>query len=479
MAATRRFGWFVILAGMRTGSNLLEESLAQAPGVALHGELFNPHFIGGPARRTALGLTLAARDRDPLAALARMKAAAGDALPGFRFFRDHDPRVLMHLLDDPACAKIVLTRNPLEAYVSRKIAAETGQWRLTDARHRKAAAVAFDGAEFAAHLDAEQAFRARIRRALQETGQAGFHLSYDELGDAAILTGLLRFLGIAGGIAPAARLKKQNPAPVAERVTNPAEMTKALAEYDPFGLDDPPDFEPARGARVPSFVAGTAAPVLFLPMPGGPAARPRAWLARHEAATGGEAPAEGFTARRLRRWQRAHPGHLSFTVLRHPLARAWGAFARHILPTGGPGAFVKIRARLVRDYGLGLPDAPDAAAPDELRAAFMGFLGFLEANLAGQTGLRIDPAWASQSALLSGMARAVVPSMVIREPALAPGLAHLEGAAGLAAQQVDPPAPGAMAALAAIHDAEMEKAARRAYRRDYAALGFGDWRAAP
>lgn len=46
-------------------------------------------------------------------------------LGGFRYFHDHDPRVLDMILDDPGCAKIILTRNPLDSYVSWKIAQAT------------------------------------------------------------------------------------------------------------------------------------------------------------------------------------------------------------------------------------------------------------------------------------------------------------------------------------------------------------------
>ena len=45
---TQPFDYFVVLAGMRTGSNLLEEQLAAMPGIVSHGELFNPHFFGKP-----------------------------------------------------------------------------------------------------------------------------------------------------------------------------------------------------------------------------------------------------------------------------------------------------------------------------------------------------------------------------------------------------------------------------------------------
>jgi hypothetical protein len=57
--------------------------------------------------------------------------------------------VLDRVLPDPRIAKVLLTRNPLDSYVSRKIASETGQWRLTDLKHAKPRKITFDEAEFA------------------------------------------------------------------------------------------------------------------------------------------------------------------------------------------------------------------------------------------------------------------------------------------------------------------------------------------
>ncbi len=107
------FDSFVIFAEMRTGSNLLEASLNALPGVACHGEAFNPVLIGYPNRTELLGVSMAARDADTSALLQRIGAAEG--LNGFRYFHDHDPRVLETLLNDRRCAKIILTRNPIES----------------------------------------------------------------------------------------------------------------------------------------------------------------------------------------------------------------------------------------------------------------------------------------------------------------------------------------------------------------------------
>lgn len=130
-----KFDCFVIFAEMRTGSNLLEAAVNELEGVACHGEAFNPALIGYPKKTELLGISREARDSDPMRLWRAIREAPG--LNGCRFFHDHDPRVLGAMLEDPRCAKIVLTRNPFESYVSLKIARATNQWKLGDARRRR------------------------------------------------------------------------------------------------------------------------------------------------------------------------------------------------------------------------------------------------------------------------------------------------------------------------------------------------------
>ncbi len=447
------FTSFVMLAAMRTGSNYLEESLNAVEGVHCHGEAFNPVFIGHPRTELLLGLTKEARDADPPALLERLRQAPG--LNGFRYFPDHDPRVLAPLLADRSCAKIILNRNPAESYVSLKIARETGQWKLGDVRRRKEARARFDEAEFLDHLGRLSAFQAQVLRALQVSGQTGFYIDYDDLGDPEVLLGLLTFLGVkADQAAPARSIVPQNPGALADKVTNPREMAQALARVDGFALSRLPNFEPRRGPQVPAFVAARAAPLLFMPVHGGPVALVEGWL---EAAGG---MIGGFTQTGLRDWMRAHPGHRRFAVLRHPLLRAFDAFTA--FQSGGVEA--AMRAQIARTHKI----APELSAP-----AFAAFLRFLRANLNGQTPWRTRAGWASQAAVLQGFQQFAPPDLIAREDRLAEDLAPLCRQFGLAppAWPADPLA-GALRALAEDQHAAL---ARQAYARDYLSFGFDDW----
>jgi len=164
-------------------------------------------------------------------------------------------------------------------------------------------------------------------------------------------------------------------------------------------------------------------------------------------------------------------------VLSHPLTRAQRSFCRHIL-TPGDGAYAEIRQTLRGYYRLPVPKSGVTKAYDTVahRRAFMAFLSFLKGNLAGQTSLRVDLAWASQTALVKGMANVAPPDHLLREATLAPTLAHLEVLAGLAARPLTGPDDADLPfALADIYDAEMEKASREIYMRDYMMFGFADW----
>jgi hypothetical protein len=473
-----RFDYFIVFAEMRTGSNFLEANLNAFDGVSCLGEAFNPHFIGFPNATEVLGVTQAERDSDPgrlIAAVRAQSAGRPSVMAGFRYFNDHDPRVMDLSLPDPRCAKIVLTRNPVDSYVSRKIAAATGQWKLTHVKHAKSERVRFDAAEFTAHLDAVQGFQVRILNGLQRSGQTAFYLDYEDLQDIEVMNGLAAWLGIPARIEALDRkLKKQNPEPLSDKVQNFNDMAAALARVDRFNLTRTPNFEPRRGAAIPSYVAAREAPLLYLPLRSGPEAAVRDWLT---ALDGG--PLLGkFTNKTLRQWMAKRPGHRSFTVLRHPVAWAHAAFCDHILPASGPAAYPELRDNLRRQFNLPLPEG--AVGPEygaaEHRAAFLAFLAFLRVNLGGQTNLRIDPTWASQGVLVQGIASFAPPDLILREDGLAEGLGWLAHQVGRDdAPPVRADTDPHRARLAAIYDAEVEKAAREAYGRDYEMFGFGDW----
>lgn len=478
MVATKAFDYFVVFAEMRTGSNFLEVNLNALDDVACHGEAFNPHFIGYPNRDAILDVTQAQRDADPDRLLAAVRATPR-ALGGFRYFHDHDPRVLDTLLEDPRCAKIVLTRNPLDSYVSWKIAQATGQWKLTDVKRRKEAQAHFEAEEFAAHVASLQAFQAQLLNRLQTSGQTAFYVAYEDLQDLGVMNGLAHWLGATARLEELDQsLKPQNPGAVIDKVDNPEEMALALSGLDRFNLTRTPNFEPRRGPAVPSYVAGRDVPLLYLPVRGGPEAEVVDWLAMLEGVPVEDLASE-MTQKDLRQWKRQHPGHRSFSVLRHPAARAHHVFCEKIL-NEGKGSYRQIRDLLRKKFKLPIPrKSPDASyGRADHRAAFVAFLEFLKMNLAGQTPVRVDAAWGSQAQVFSGFGEFALPDLILREEELASALPALARQVGCdvsvaptsAAQDVPYP-------LSDIYDDEIEALVADVYQRDYMMFGFGAWRA--
>ncbi|MBC7146783.1 MAG: nodulation protein NodH [Thioclava marina] len=461
-----RFDSFVVFAEMRTGSNLLEAALNSLDGVTCHGEAFNPVLIGYPNRTELLGVTMAERDADPLALWKAIKAQVG--LNGCRYFHDHDPRMLAVFVDDPKCAKIVLTRNPIESYVSLLIARATGQWKLGDAKHRKASKARFDAEEFEAHLEELQGFQVTLQNALQRSGQTAFYIDYEDAQSVELLNGIAKWLGVETRLEELPdSLKVQNPEPLEAKVSNFPGMEASLARLDRFNLSKTPNFEPRRGPGVPGFIASEAG-LLYMPMRPAMDAPIRDWLARLGPLE------ENFSQKTLRQWKRRHPGHRSFTVLRHPLMRAHLAFSAVL----NWDNMVETRAVLRQSYKLQIPPEGEVIAPEAYAEALIAFLGWLKSNLANQTSLPVNALWATQSAQLQGIAQFALPDMLLREERLTEDLAYLARSAGIEAPEFGQ-ADGDTAPikLADIWTPDLEAAARETYTRDMMQFGFGPWKA--
>lgn len=470
------FDYFVVFAEMRTGSNFLEANLNAFDGLSCHGEAFNPHFIGYPNRKDLLGIKLAERDQDPSRLLGAIRGAPG--LAGFRYFNDHDPRVLETVLDDPSCAKIILTRNPLDSYVSWKIAKATNQWKLTDVQRRKQAQARFDGSEFADYVAGLQGFQVRLLNQLQRSAQTPFYVAYEDLQDLDVMNGLARWLGAATPLdALDKSLKVQNPGSALEKVSNPDEMRQGLASLDSFNLSRTPNFEPRRGAAVPSYVGAAETPLLFMPVTGGPVTEVSTWLAQLDGA-GAEDLHVKMNQKQLRQWKRKRAGHRSFTVLRHPAARAHHVFCKRILQTG-PGSYLKIRETLIRQFRMPLPpNGPDDTySLTQHREAFEAFLDFVKANLAMQTSIRVDAAWCSQSQVVASFADVALPDYIFREGEISQRLPDLamQVKPGNTPAAPDAAAPDTPFALSDIHDNDLESRIAHVYQRDYVNFGFRNW----
>ena len=455
------FRRFVVIAGMRTGSNLLERLLSQYPSIICHGELFNPAFVGKKDRTEFLGIDMAARERDPLRLLTAMEEDAQDKIAGFRIFEGHDTRVMQNVLADPSTAKILLRRDPLHSFVSLLIARATDQWMLGNAAKRRSTRVHVDPRAFRAFRAERDAFERRILGALQSNGQMPFIVQYTDLKSPNLMNGLARFLGADEALQELAEpIKRQNPEPLSEKVENFEELRAVLAE-DALSDEELPG-APARGPGIPSLITAKAKPLIFAPIPGVPSAPVTQWFTQHGGFT------EGHNRNSLNAWMDDNPRHLAFTIVAHPLERAWSVFCRRIVPSGSEG-YPKIRRRLINHHGLSLPDDASAWPLSERAGAFEAFLVFLKNNIAGQTGIRIDPEWAPQGNTVGGLSGAVHLGAVLRADEARKALAQMTGLSD------GPAALPVPAGLDAIYSTRLENLARGAYPHDYRKFGFPNW----
>lgn len=464
------FEYFVVLAEMRTGSNLLESNMNAVEGVECHGELFNPFFLKNPGTEFYAGVTTEERDEDPWKLLNAVRARDAE-LVGFRLFHNHDPRIRQHVLDDVTCAKIILTRNPLESYVSHKIASETKQWRIGNILNRRRTKVTFDATEFEHFVSRLQQTQIEIQHSLQTSGQTAFYLSYEDVNDLDVLNGMMRWLEVGGRLSELPRdLKKQNPEKLERKLTNPKALAPGLARIDRFDLGRTPNFEVRRGQMLNASFAGAKTPLLFLPTRGAPEQSVTRWLAALDG-VGTSDLVSDFNQARLAKWRRANPQNRSFTVLRHPLQRAHHVFNDKVLT----GEFGPVREHMARLFDMKLPQDPAELSIDDHRAAFKAYLRFCAASILGQTGLQPWPMWATQSAILDGHAKAVIPDAVLREETLPEDLALLARRLGHSNPPAyEPDQPTRAVTLAQILDDEILELVKDAYRRDYEQFGFAD-----
>lgn len=467
----RKYDYFIIFAEMRTGSNFLESNLDQFEGIKCYGEAFNPYFMVTPKLKELFGVTVKMRDADPMLLVNRMKEHA-PGMPGFRFFSDHDPRVFDAAINDPRCAKVILTRNHVDAYVSRKIAWETDQWQLSDVKDVRKMKARFVPEEFEKLFYRFKAFQLKIKDALQRTGQTAFYIDYEESQDLEVLNGLGKFLGAEGELTEfAGKFKKQNPEPLKDKVKNYDDLVATVGKVDLWDLGRVPNFEPNRTPAVPTYVQAGLAPLLYLPIKGGPEDRVRGWMQAF-----GELH-EGFTQKTLRQWKRQNRGHRSFTVLRHPVARLHASFCKHFLQDG-PETYWEIKSALREHYDVPLPEHLPGDDWDRRahHAAFLGFVDFVKKSQTGQSGIRVDASWATQSAVVQGFGQFMLPDHVLREDQLEQGLANMAAEVGLEMPSLPGLVEDTPHELGDIYDKEIEVAVRGAFQRDYMMFGFSSWR---
>ena len=409
--------YFVIFGAMRTGSNLLERTLGTLPDVAVHGELFNGGFIGGPGTEEYLGWSLADRDSDPVGFLQTVIASEPHRLPGMRMFNGHNDRAVCHALADPTCARIILTRSAVESWVSLQIARETNQWILRNPGRRVSARISFDAAAFTSYRNELVHYYSWIEEEMRQAGTGAFRIDYRELENPDAVARAARHIGSAHRPVEAAPIHRQNPEPMSEKVVNFQEMVDFLGHEEPaWRAVPPPLVSPAE------VLIARGAPLAHAMMPGGGSGAALGLMQRIDRQRFGipaepreYRPQSGSKRNAFQRVRTAKElefalaGRSVFTIVRHPFARLHAGFLADLFGEGWGSNPIR---RALQDRVGPLPSlsmieddrTSELSRADFTQArhqsTFNAYLDLAQATQTGRSNLPMRPIWQTQRALV-------------------------------------------------------------------------------
>lgn len=456
---------------MRTGSNLLESCLAQYAQIECHGELYNRNFIGKESQKSYADFDIAARNQKPSNLIDGLIAANPEKLHGFRIFRDHDQDFLSQVLADRDVGRIVLERNPLDSFLSLKLALANKVWQIGTVEHRKATKITFDPIDYEKYLLMRTEYFAKIRRGLQHSGTTAFWVNYDEVKDIQVLNGIARYLGITQKLQRVREpIKRQNPGSPASKVTNPGDLPAFSTGAQRGNYPKSATFS----IRNLSLTAGL--PLAYAPILPEPNIDILGWMAA--AAKVGQGDASSAVVHNLNggeyaNWRTKVGAPVVFTCVRHPVQRAYDAFIDSSF-AGGTEQNLKLRNKIFRTFD-GLPDSLLGAEPELIRRAFHHFIGFLSQNLDFQTDVNIDRAWISQTSVVRGLTENLPVSLVAKETHWAAAAEYLARLVGIAPAALPGPTKTQPdVRLSSVYDAETEQMVRRVYAIDYVTFSWPD-----
>lgn len=227
---------FVVLATPRSGSNWLCSALDSHPEILCHHEIFNPkevkHAVSWRERGRRIG-GRGERDTAPLAFLERLWAAPADEpIVGFKLNRGQDGRVFDAVLADAGIRKVIVSRrNRVRAFVSERIAQETGAWESYpwSSYRRNGGRITVDAAALREHADMNARYLDGLRARLRVAGQNWVEVAYEDLQDVEAQNRILCFLGARAVEAPLTGVTARlNPAPLEELIANFDVLTDRL-----------------------------------------------------------------------------------------------------------------------------------------------------------------------------------------------------------------------------------------------------------
>lgn len=124
---------FTIFCFPRTGSYRLVELINRASSVVCFGEVYKKKSIELPLELlNGFGLSkqdVTIRDEKPIEFYNKLIAQCNDVdLMGFKIFPNHNNKVYKYLLREKSIKNIFLARNPVQSFISLKVAQKSGIW---------------------------------------------------------------------------------------------------------------------------------------------------------------------------------------------------------------------------------------------------------------------------------------------------------------------------------------------------------------
>jgi len=230
--------YFIILAAMRTGSNLLQSNLNQFKDILCLGELFNRSFVGvnipGKSNKSFAGYSredVERRNRDRMVFFDRVFAEAKGKVFGFRMFRGQDDKLLDIILQNKKCRKIVLKRNDLDSFISLQIANKSRKWLSRNPGRVQEEKVRFSMRKFRQYLEQNEGFYSHCESVISDTGQEYYEIQYEQVKDLQELNRLADFIGSrCSKQRIKERIFKQTLPGLAHKVVNYEGMIQALKD---------------------------------------------------------------------------------------------------------------------------------------------------------------------------------------------------------------------------------------------------------
>ena len=230
---------FAIFCRARTGSYLLVDILNQFDDINCYGEIFKPGKVELPPWTAAkLATSIEDRDKYPITFVNALYGLTPRKITGMKVFSSHNEVALHYLAETKGIKKVLLTRRPVDSYISLKKAQLTHEWvkRTKNADAQSSAAkpdkdvkIQFDRVQFERYRRESEDYDQWCADLETYTGQTFFRISYEEVAAIDPVRPLAEFLGSKDRSAELKpRLEKQIKQPFEELVENYDEMKAYL-----------------------------------------------------------------------------------------------------------------------------------------------------------------------------------------------------------------------------------------------------------